>query len=130
MEPAFQELGAGTPVAYIGFPMERLEGGNVNIANPLATMQTGIVTSISDYYLEDRGPAENKLIRHNLPATGGASGSPVFLADGRVVATLNAGNINAVEYTTSSGTSQFRIPSAAQINFAQRIDILDDIIGR
>lgn len=123
-------IGSGTPLAFIGFPMERLSGGNVNISNPIATLQTGIVTSISDFYLEDRGPAENLLIRHNLPATGGASGSPVFTADGQVVGTLNAVNMNLVEYTTKGGTQQFRVPSAAQINYAQRIDILADIIDR
>jgi hypothetical protein len=121
---------SGTPVAFLGFPTERLINSNVNVQNPIATMQTGIVTSISDFFFEDKGPDRNLLIRHNLPATGGASGSPLFLSDGSVVGALNAGNINMVELTTQEGTDRYRVPSAAQVNFGMRIDILNDLVRR
>lgn len=135
-------LDAGSPVAFIGFPMEELHGDNVNTTNPVATMQVANITSVTDYYLEDRGPSNNRLIRHSLPATGGASGSPIFNSRGEVVAIVNAINIEAdvwkqftfehpmtgedvsIDYVDS------RSPSAAQINFGQRIDILDDVIQR
>lgn len=122
-------LGSGAPLAFIGFPMERLAGDNVNLANPIATMQTGIVTSVSDFYLEDAGPAANLLIRHNLPSAGGASGSPLFIADGSVVGIHNGGNSTGLAVATEAGTQNIRFPSAAQIKFAQRIDILADLAG-
>jgi hypothetical protein len=127
---ALHRIESGTPVAFLGFPTENLIGGNVNLQNPIATMQTGIVTSISDFFLEDGGPERNRLIRHNLPATGGASGSPLFLQDGTVAGALNAGNINMVEFSTKDGVQQYRIPSAAQVNFGMRIDILQEMLAR
>jgi hypothetical protein len=129
-KPALLALGSGAPLALIGFPMERLAGDNVNLANPIATMQTGIVTSVSDFYLEDAGPEANFLIRHNLPSAGGASGSPLFTADGSVVGMHNGGNSTGLALPTETGTQTIRFPSAAQIKFAQRIDILADIIDR
>jgi len=124
-------LDSGTPLAFLGFPREDLSGGNVSQLNPIATMQTGIVTSISDFYLEDRGPQANQLIRHSLPATGGASGSPIFTADGLVVGALNGGNIDFDTILLPDGSLQRdRQPSAALINFGQRIDLLSDIIER
>lgn len=124
-------LDSGTPLAFLGFPSEDLSGGNVSQLNPIATMQTGIVTSISDFYLEDRGPQANHLIRHNLPATGGASGSPIFTADGVVVGALNGGNVEFDSVLMADGQLvRDRQPSAALINFGQRIDLLNDILDR
>lgn len=128
-EAALASLDAGTPVAFIGFPMENLIGDNVSALNPIATMQVGNVTSVSDYYLEDAGPAGNFLVRHNLPATGGASGSPIFLADGSVAAVLNAGNIILAFNPQGDSVTMSRAPSAAGVNYAQRIDILRDLVG-
>ncbi|MGF1446777.1 MAG: trypsin-like serine peptidase [Pikeienuella sp.] len=126
-----QRLDAGTPLAYIGFPLELLQGSNINLNNPIATMQTGIVTSMSDFYLEDAGPSRNLLIRHSLPVTGGSSGSPVFLSNGDVVGAINAMNLLPGQITLSDGrVIRYRVPSAALINFAQRIDILGDLMGR
>lgn len=127
---ALRSLDSGTPVAFMGFPTERLINSNVNVQNPIATMQTGIVTSISNFFFEDQSPEQNLLIRHNLPATGGASGSPIFLSDGTVAGALNAGNINMVEFSYDQGTDRYRVPSAAQVNFGMRIDILDDLVQR
>lgn len=137
-----RRLDAGSSVAFIGFPTEGLQGGNVNTINPVATMQVANVTSVTDYYLEDRGPSHNKLVRHSLPATGGASGSPIFNSRGEVVAILNAGNVEAGVWKefrfTHPETGEevaidyvdTRMPSAAMINFGQRIDILEDVIKR
>ena len=113
-------LKSGEPIAFLGFPMENLDNDNVNIDNPVASMQSGIVVAVSDFELKDAGASGNYLIRHNLPATGGASGSPIFNRDGEVVALLFAGNI--IGQVTESGVE--RAPSAVQINFAVRSDLL------
>ena len=56
------------------------------------------------------GVSSRLLLQHDLPATGGASGSPIVGASGRVVALLNAGNLFMVNGD--------RVPNAALINFA------------
>ena len=88
-------------------------------------MQSGIVTSLSDYFLGDSGFGENHLVRHNLPSAGGASGSPIFTPDGTVVAILWGGNIELhLEANSDGKVAQVRAPNAAQVNFAERIDSL------
>jgi S1-C subfamily serine protease len=105
--------------------MESLAGQNIDVQMPIATMQSGIVTSISDNFLGDSGFENNRLIRHNLPAQGGASGSPVFTPDGSVVAILWGGNTTEHITATEGGEiAKVRAANAALINFAERIDVL------
>ena len=102
--------------------MENLDNNNINLDKPAATMQSGIISNVTDFKrCEQKDPAANVFIRHNLPATGGASGSPIFTTDGKVVAMLYGGNVN---FKKESGE---RTPSAAQINFAVRIDLLHEV---
>ena len=117
-------LKAGDPIAFLGFPMERLDQENMHIDDPLASMQSGIVVAVSDFEMKDSGASRNILIRHNLPSTGGASGSPIFNKNGEVIALLFAGNV--IWQITKSGQVS-RAPSAAQINFAIRADILSGV---
>jgi V8-like Glu-specific endopeptidase len=118
-----QSLRSGARVAFLGFPTESLEGGNLDTQMPIATMQSGIVTSLSDSFLGDSGFENNRLVRHNLPATGGASGSPIFTPDGVVVAILWGGNLqNSVVQKEEGKLAVERDPSAALVNFAARID--------
>lgn len=115
-------LKSGEPVAFLGFPSESLVGGNVNMDNPVASMQSGIIVAVSAFNLKDVGGEGNVLIRHNLPATGGASGSPIFNRHGEVVAILFGGNI--VGQILDNGKIS-RAPSAAQINYAIRVDLIN-----
>ncbi len=121
-------LRAGQKVGYLGFPMEGLAGDNVNNINPLATMQTGILTTVSNYFMEDKEP--KYLLRHNLPVTGGASGSPIFRPDGRIVGIHFASNktrdifcekeakLKNVDLNCRGTTN------AALVNFAERADLI------
>lgn len=116
---------SGYRVAYLGFPMENLLGGNVDPANPVATMQSGIVTATSDFGHRDAGSAGNVLIRHNLGVAGGASGSPLFNAKGQVVGVVNGMNVASQVLAGDDGQPELgRTPSAAMVNFAQRIDLV------
>jgi S1-C subfamily serine protease len=106
--------------------MEGLAGGGVDFRNPVATMQSGIITSVTDYWLSKSDPGNRLLIQHNLGATGGASGSPVFDTNGRVIGILSAGNIiGQVDFDTGK---PIRAPSGVMINFAQRVDVLTDFM--
>ncbi len=110
-------LHAGEPIVYVGYPAENLVSFDTNAPTP--TSQVGIVTSVRNFFLTaDGGPAQ--LIEDSLPSAGGASGSPVFDAQGQVVAILSGGN--------NIASKDGRIPNAALVNFSQRIDLLRDLM--
>jgi hypothetical protein len=110
-------LHAGQPVAFIGYPAENLVAFDTNAPTP--TSQVGIITSLRTFFLtNDGGPTQ--LIEDSLPSAGGASGSPIFDANGNVVALLSGGN----NITSKNG----RIPNAALVNFAQRVDLLVELM--
>lgn len=117
-------LKSGEPVAFLGFPIEHLDNDNVNLDNPIASMQSGIVVAVSDFDMKDVGETGNFMLRHNLPATGGASGSPIFNRNGEVVALLYGGNVIG---QVSVAGKVVRSPSAAQINFGARVDLLSGL---
>jgi S1-C subfamily serine protease len=116
------DLQQGDEIFYLGFPMEGLKNGNLNMNSPTATMQDGRISSISDTTFGSGNAENNILIRHNLPTVGGASGSPIFSASGKVIAILKGGNMDLK--FDENGRYLGREPSAAQINFAIRIDRL------
>jgi len=120
-------IGAGYRVAYLGFPMEQLVHGGVDCSSPVANMQSGIITAVSDFSQGEGGPEGNVLIRHNLGTTGGASGSPLFNENGEVVAIVNAMNVIRQGASGASEGNPIRAPSAAMINFAQRVDLLTEV---
>ena len=123
-------LKSGEPVAFLGFPMERLEKKNVNIDNPVASMQTGVIVAVSDFDMKDAGPDKNVFIRHNLPSAGGASGSPIFNTNGEVVSVLCGSNMigQVVAASKEGELAVTRTPSAAQIAFAIRVDALKGVV--
>jgi hypothetical protein len=135
-ENALRAVDSGTRVAFLGFPSGGLALNNFNLNSPIATMQSGIITAVSDYELGDSGYAGNILFRHNLASTTGASGSPVFDTQGAVVGILNAGStITQVKRTRNRATGKEELtfeaaPSGVLINYAQRVDLLWDIVSR
>lgn len=123
-----KELKAGQAVQYIGFPMENLIGGNINLHSLIATTQSGTISAMSDWWLGDSGQEKNWLIRHDMGATGGASGSPIFNSAGHVIGLINAGNIIGQVSKTKDGIKVTRAPSAAMVNFGIRVDLLTEIM--
>jgi hypothetical protein len=122
-----EKLDSGYRVAYLGFPIEGIAGGGVDHRSPVATMQSGIITANTDYWLAKAAFKDRLLVAHNLGATGGSSGSPVFNTRGEVVGILSAGNIiGQVSIVDGEMVSQ-RAPSGVMINYAQRVDMLREL---
>jgi len=117
-------LKAGEGVAFVGYP---IEGVRLNdVARPQPTSQIGHITSLTDVFNGKTLPAKQLLVRHNLPLTGGVSGSPLMNREGKVVAVISAGTFHVV-FDPVTGLPQ-RKPSAVLINFAQRVDLLKELL--
>src|SRR5256714_6416545 len=113
-------LSAGTPLATSGYPSENLTQSSQGSLGVIPQQHLGIVTAVTDMFHLPAPVAVRQLVHHDLPATGGASGSPIVGPSGRVVALLNAGNLFMVNGE--------RVPNAALINFAQRADLLREML--
>ncbi len=113
-------LKAGAPLAYAGYPLEGTGAQNLAQLAPNPVLQFGRVTALSDYFLLRADAPNSLLVENSLPATGGASGSPIIDSSGQVVAILSGGNVNIVD----GG----RTPSAVMLNYAQRADLIGGVV--
>lgn len=140
-----KNLVPGAPVAAVGFPIEGMTATMV-VTNAPATLHFGNISSLTDVFMCRASPEHSLLIQHTVPVTGGMSGSPLVDANGKVVGVVSGGTtakvIKEVSVTPAGGSEAagvasndkskieaegVRIPNAAMVNFAQRIDLLDDV---
>lgn len=115
------QLRPGEALAYAGFPMEGLAVGGVNPKAPVPLTQTGTLTAVTDYFLLPAPPSERFLVQHSLSLTGGASGSPVVERTGQVIGVVSGMNVIMLD-------KSHRIPNAAAVNFAQRADLVRELL--
>jgi hypothetical protein len=108
-------LTAGTPLAFAGYPVEGTGAQKLAQLSPNPVLQFGRVTALSDYFLFSAEKPNALLIENSLPATGGASGSPIVDGSGKVVAILSGGTVDI--------RNGVRSPSAVMLNYAQRADL-------
>lgn len=113
-------LAAGAPLATSGYPTENLTNTWSQGLGATPEQHLGVVTAMTDMFHLPAAPAQRQLVHHDLPSTGGQSGSPILGASGRVIALLNSGN--------SFMVNGRRIPNAAQVNYGQRADLLRDLL--
>jgi hypothetical protein len=113
-------LAAGTPLATSGYPSENLTESSSGSLGATPEQHLGVVTAVTDMFHLPAPVTLRQLIHHDLPATGGASGSPIVGPSGKVVALLNAGNLFFIDGR--------RIPNAVLVNFAQRADLVRDML--
>jgi len=115
-----EAMAPGDPVATSGYPYENVMGQEVQPLGRTPEIQIGNVTALTDFFFLPTDPTHARLVHHNMPTAGGASGSPIIDRFGKVVAVHNAGNL----YSTATGDRLSRI----QINYAQRADMVQDLI--
>jgi len=113
-------LAAGAPLATSGYPTEGLTNAWSQGLGATPEQHLGVVTSLTDMFHLPAKQAQRQLVHHDLPSTGGQSGSPIVGASGRVIALLNSGN--------SFMVNGRRIPNAAQVNYGQRADLLRELM--
>lgn len=121
-----EALAPGTPVASVGFPVEGLAGGDTAIHAP-AALRYGHISALTDVFMVRAEPEHRLLIQHSVPVAGGVSGSPLIAPNGKVIGIVNGGNTTVFKKEGEAMNAKVRIPSAALINFAQRVDLLAEL---
>ncbi|MFN0264829.1 trypsin-like peptidase domain-containing protein [Tepidamorphus sp. 3E244] len=123
------DLGSGARLAFAGYPMRCVDGGNTQQIAPTPSVQQGEISSVTDYFLFPPGsPSEGLLVRHSVPATGGASGGPLIGLDGKVVAVLSGGTVIDTGSPEGEKNPCRMSPSAVMINYAQRADLVAELL--
>lgn len=96
-------LDQGEPLVTLGYPSGNISARGYDIKQPEAIMQTGISVAVTDHKYVRRAPPENQLVRFNMFAAKGASGSPIMNRNGEVVAILHEGNVVVTNKTDNRG---------------------------
>lgn len=120
-------LEPGAAVASVGFPIEGMAASSVVTEAPGA-LRFGNISALTDVFMCKAEPEDLLLIQHSVPVTGGVSGSPLIDSSGMVIGIVNGGN-TATVLKAAGEDEKVRIPSAALINFAQRVDLLEDMLS-
>lgn len=123
-ENELDKLQTGQQIAYVGYPMEQLVQLSTILPNPVSHIAR--IIALTNFTRTKANMRDSQLIVHSLPATGGASGSPIINDQGKVIGLLNAGNVT---FTSDSMGDMIRVPSAASVNFAQRVDLLHELLS-
>lgn len=112
----------GDVIAYIGFPADNLQ--RVTNAGQVAqVIGIGNLMAATEFSTRAGTPATRQLFHYDLVTAGGASGSPLFDAKGRVVGLNSAGSYVLMAAGVGSST---RVRTG--IAFGQRVDLLQDLL--
>ncbi len=94
----------GKPVASLGYPGYGDWPSQARVQP--ASMRTGVVQLVDTFDFAGGGhPERRQLIEHSAPTPEGSSGSPVFTADGKVVAVHNILKLTGAEALHETGMS-------------------------
>ena len=122
-DTALNAVTSGERVGYAGYPQETHLLAPAMVKAPEPVLQMGAVTSLTDFFgIKPADLSTADLVQHNLPAHGGASGSPIINERGEAVAILSAGNMIDLSLYQ-------RIPSGIGIWFGQRANLVSDLLN-
>lgn len=117
----------GGQLGTLGFPGElaqtyfqSFDSKNKRFKSAVATFKDGWIGQITNYKSEVADFKASTRIQHSAALTGGTSGSPMFTADGKVVALNNS----SLDIVVPRGGQRITTKSAAQIGYAIRVDEL------
>ncbi len=124
-EADMESMKAGQPLLQIGYPSERVLG--TDVARPEPNSNTGAIAAMTSFFLSSGEAVDRQFIQHTVAGAGGSSGSAMFNAKGEVVGLHNSGNYIFIQ--TGPGDDDYeRVPSAGNINYAQRADMLVELM--
>lgn len=121
-------LHAGAPIAFAGYPLRDVADEASASASRSPRLQFGYVSALTNFFMREQrdDPAHAQLIVHSIPVTGGTSGGPIINTKGKVVGIVSSGEV--IDIPSGDLDKQpIKVPNAAMINYAQRIDLLRDI---
>ncbi len=124
-EADMEAMKAGQPLLQIGYPSERVLG--TDVARPEPNTNSGVIAAMTSFFLSSGDAVDRQFIQHTAAGAGGSSGSAMFNAKGEVVGLHNSGNYIFIQ--TGPGENDYeRVPSAGNINYAQRADMLVELM--
>jgi Trypsin-like peptidase domain len=91
-ENELRALGPGDPLGLAGHPQSGVANSDILVLGPAPKFQVGNVVGITDYFGLPAAFEQARFIHHNLPSSGGASGSAIVNAKGHIVALHNLGS--------------------------------------
>jgi hypothetical protein len=136
------KLAPGMAVAIVGFDGELSEGVNgLAPANPI--VRVGNIGALKDVFLLPASPEHRLIIQHNILVAQGMGGGPMLNANGKVIGVMT--NRSPDQTMLGEEVADRRVDpgahlltlqqikaeleglQAANVNFAQRIDVLSDL---
>lgn len=116
----------GQAVGTLGFPGE-LSTSDMDGYQPIATFKNGIISALRPF--NQRQTAQNSdnnmVVQYNFSTTGGTSGSPVFLQNGRPIA-INNSEIAAYVWDINDDLVRINL---GDINFGIRLDNSSELLS-
>ncbi len=120
-----EAMKAGQPLLQIGYPSERVLG--TDVTRPEPNSNAGAIAAMTSFFLAADEAADRQFIQHTAAGAGGSSGSAMFNANGDVVGLHNSGNYIFIQVGPGENDYE-RVPSAGNINYAQRADMLVELM--